>query len=411
MGTVARRVPAAWLAGGLLVAGAVSLGARLAPAVRHYPVSCALAVALFTLYAVPFLIFIDRLDFLEREPPRLLAVGFAWGGVVATAAAIPANAAVEDLLAKLGSPALAGSWGPALVAPTVEEPLKLLGVIVVALVARGQINSLVDGFVYGAVVGLGFQVVENVLYAANEVADLGDGDRVGPVIGTFVARGFLAGLWSHTLFTALAGAGVAYALVRRARSYPARLGMALLGLLGAWVCHAFWNSPLLRDGWGLGVPGLVMALVVKGIPALVVILALVKVAGEGEGEYYARTLSELDDPRVATPAELDVLRSPGARAAARRGAAARGGRRGARAVSRLQRAQAGLAVALSRRDDTHEYWRAEVLRARRELATLDSRAAAPVSARRWAEAAVWFLGSGAAALLALGLAVAVRRLR
>jgi protease PrsW len=409
-GTLAWRVPAVWVTAGLLVAGGASLGTRLAPAVRHYPFACALAVLLFALYAVPFLIFIDRLDFLEREPPPLLAMGFAWGGVVSTAAAIPGNAAAENLLAKLGSPALAGTWGPALAGPTVEEPLKLLGVVMVALVVRGQINSVVDGFVYGAVVGLGFQVVEDVLYAANQVNDAGDGDRAGPVLGIFVARGFLAGLWSHTLFTALAGAGVAYALVRRARSRPFRLGMAALGLLGAWLCHAFWNSPLLRDGWGLGVPGVLLALVVKGIPALVVILALVKVAGDHEGEYYAATLAELADPLVATAAELDALRSPGARAAVRREAAARCGRRGGLAVGRLQRAQAALAVALSRCDGTDGYWRDEVLRARRALAALDAAAGPRVPVRRWVEAVVWFLGTGLAALLALALAIAVRRL-
>src|SRR3712207_8831582 len=48
-----------------------------------------------------------------------------------------------------------------------------------------------------------YQVVENVSYATTAVANAGLGDRIEPVLGTFIARGFLAGPWSHTVFTAL----------------------------------------------------------------------------------------------------------------------------------------------------------------------------------------------------------------
>ena len=49
--------------------------------------------------------------------------------------------------------------------------LKTLGVVIIVLVARRQINSVVDGAVYGAFVGLGFQVVEDFIYAVNAVGD------------------------------------------------------------------------------------------------------------------------------------------------------------------------------------------------------------------------------------------------
>ena len=92
---------------------------------------------------------------------------------------------------------------------------------------------MVDGAVYGAFVGLGFQVVEDFIYAVNAVGIAGQGDRVGPVIVTFFLRGFLAGLWSHTLFSALAGAGIAYFVVRRQnRSLSRRLAVALACVAG-----------------------------------------------------------------------------------------------------------------------------------------------------------------------------------
>src|SRR6266508_3085876 len=312
------RQPAYWLLMGLLLAGAWRLGAMLLPAVTAFPLSTALAIVLFGLYAVPFMLFIRHLDYFEREPPVLLAAVFAWGALVAIAAAVPGNAALNSLVAKLGSPEFAATWGPALVAPVVEEPLKLLGVVVVALLATEQINSVVDGFVYGAVAGLGFQVIENVLYAANAVAAAGLGDRPGPVLTTLFARGFVAGLWSHTLFSALAGAGVGYAVVRHERSRPTRAAFAAVCLLGALVCHGLWNSPLIAEGLRLGAPGVLVELLVRGTPALVVILALVRSAGQREASYYGTVLADLDDEQIATPAEIQALATPGGRAAARR---------------------------------------------------------------------------------------------
>ena len=63
------------------------------------------------------------------------------------------------------SPAAASTWGPAVTGAAVEELVKVAGVVAIALLAPRQINSVVDGFVYGALVGLGFQVVENIVFA------------------------------------------------------------------------------------------------------------------------------------------------------------------------------------------------------------------------------------------------------
>jgi len=400
------RHPAFWLIVGLLLVGAGRVGVMVGRAGALYPVATTVALVLFALYAVPFLVFVDRLDYLEREPPLLLATAFAWGGLVATSAAIPGNIALDDLVAKVWSPGVAARWGPALAGPTVEEPLKLLGVVAVALLARSQINSVVDGFVYGAMAGLGFQVVENVLYAANEVASAGLGDRTGPVIAVFVARGFIAGLWSHTMFTALAGAGVGYAVVRRERSRPSRYGVALLCLAGAWLAHFAWNSPVLSGGFGLGTAGQIAAVLVKGIPALLVVLALVRAAGDREADYYARMLTDAGDPRLATAAEIEALCSPAKRSAARREAYARAGWRGARAVRRLQSAQARLAVELSRGEDA-----GPVARRRHDVLAARSRLVALADASRRAalpDIAIWVAGAVVAALIAFGLSLVLR---
>src|SRR5262249_55336834 len=282
-----------------------------------------------------------------------------------------------------------------------------------------QVNSIVDGFVYGGMVGLGYQVVENVSYAAMAVAANGNGDRIDPVFGVFIARGFLAGPWSHTVFTALAGAGVGYAVVRVDRSWAARVCFALMCLAGAWLCHFAWNSPLLSSGLGLGVLGRIVVLLIKGGPVLAMALLLARAARMREGDYYANVLSTLTDPRVVTPSELRMICSPAGRAALRRAAEARAGAAGERAARRLQGAQGRPGAGLSRgRADAGGRTAAagdrqrEVLRARHELAALGLRLRRPASAWTRAGASlVWLIGSVVAVLAEVRKPVAGRRRR
>ena len=317
-----------WVVIALLAAGALRMAALSAHFAAAYPIAFLTAIALFALLAVPFWLFVAELDFLEREPVALRAVAFGWGGLVATTVSMPGSAA--------------------LAAPTVEEIAKTLGVLAIALVARGEVNSVLDGVVYGALVGLGFQIVEDVVFALGAVVLAGQGDQVQPVVATFLLRGFLSGVWSHTLFGALAGAGIGYLVVRTDRPWRVRLGVALLALLGAWASHVLWNSPLFRDGLGNGGLALLAVLLGKGLPPLLLILLLVRTAHDREAAYYVAHLATLRDPELITKAELGVLGSGSRRAAARRHAGLRAGRKATSAVRRLQRAQAGLAVELSR---------------------------------------------------------------
>ncbi len=343
-----RLAPGLWVVLALLLAGAVRIGAIGVRFGMTYPLATLTATVLFALFAVPFWIIVSELDFLEREPISLRLVAFAWGGLVATAVSIPGSAALENLVAKLGSPHLAAEWGAALAAPTVEEIAKTLGVAAVVLIARGHVDSVLDGVVYGALVGLGFQIVENIVFAIGAVALAGQGDVVRPVVVTFLVRGFLSGMWSHTLFGALAGVGIGYLMVRRDRPRRMRIGVAALCVLGAWAFHLLWNSPLLSDGLGNGAVALLVVLLLKGLPPVLVTLWLVRRVHDREADHYVGRLAALADPELATPGELAVLRSGSQRSAARWHAGLSKGRRARSAVRRLQHAQARLAVELSR---------------------------------------------------------------
>jgi RsiW-degrading membrane proteinase PrsW (M82 family) len=403
------RTPAFWMLLVLFAVGAWRIVAIMRPAAVEHPIAMVAAVVLFSAYAVPFVLVTNSLDYLEREPPPLLLSAVAWGALVAVGTAVPANVAVQQLLAKLASPSLATTWGPAIAGPTVEEPLKMLGVVVIVLVARQHINSLVDGCVYGAFVGLGFQVVEDMMYSANAVDLAGHTDNVAPVVATFLLRGFLGGLWSHTVFSAVAGAGVAFVVLHHERPlWTSRLVVAGLALLAAWGFHFVWNSPWLADGFGYGAVGVVLALVIKGAPALLLCLWLVRNAGRREAAYYTREISELHDLRLGTPRELDALGSARTRAAARHLAHVQHGRDCARAVRRLQRTQALLAVELSRGGDGVDRYRADLLLERDRLVRWGHpEAYAPNTGTPWL---VWAGGSLAAGALAILLAVVIRAL-
>jgi hypothetical protein len=230
---------------------------------------------------------------------------------------------------------------------------------------------------------------------------------------TFFLRGFLGGLWSHTLFTGLAGAGFAYALIRRDRPLFIRAAVfaALLG--AAWGFHFLWNSPVLADGFGYGVPGVIAVMLLKGLPALAVGVTLVVAAERREADYYAAMLAGLADHKVATPEEIAALVSPRKRVAERRVARLRLGWAGARAVRRLQLAQARLAVAVSR-DPSAEVLRRrlDVLARRHQLLAL-SLAAGPLPRRRLtalSTPAMFALQLVLVCLLVVGVGLAIRAL-
>jgi RsiW-degrading membrane proteinase PrsW (M82 family) len=401
------KLPAFWLLVALIAVGAWQIGGLLLREAAGYPMAACLAVVLFTIYAIPFATVVRSLDYFEREPPLLLLAALGWGALVATATAVRGDSALHDLLAKLVSPGFAASWGPAVAGPTIEEPAKTLGVVVIVLIARAQVNSVLDGFVYGAFVGLGFQVIEDIVYALNAVALAGHGDRVGPVIGTFLLRGFLGGLWSHTLFSALAGSGIAYAALHHRAPVWKRAGVAAGALAGAWLFHFGWNSPLLADGFGYGGFGVLAALLIKGVPALLLVTLLIREVRHREAGYYLDKLG--GDARVATARELAALGSGRSRAAARRYARACCGRPGMRAVRRLQRAQAQLALEVSRGGSRVARYRAAALAERGVLEARghpDAYAPEATAGAAWS----WLLGCVCAAAFAVLLALGIRAL-
>jgi RsiW-degrading membrane proteinase PrsW (M82 family) len=340
----AARWPAVWFFIALSIAGIVILGISFGPAIAEAPGAFVLAVVLFAIHGAVFVAIIRAVDWLEPEPRWLFAAAIIWGGFVASANALRANTALESILVKMTSLGFVRDWAAAIEGPTDEEILKTLGIVMIVLLARRQINSILDGVVYGAFVGLGFQEIENITYSLNAIAADGT-DSLGPVLQTFVVRGLLAGLWSHTVYSAIAGAGVAYAVLHRERSWFNRIGVALGALALAWLMHFLWNSPAAASLTDYaGTYGVLLVLLIKGLLILGTFLILLHFFRKDEYEGVAGPLESLRNPWIATHNEILALRGWRSRGRARWNAYVYGGLRAQRRVRQLQRAQADLAV-------------------------------------------------------------------
>ncbi len=315
------------------------------------PGGWALSWLLMLVYAIPMFLLVYFLDLYEREPLSLVFSALLWGAFASTLLSIVASTGWQDVaFSLLGENSL--EWGAAVIAPPIEEILKGAGVLFIALIARDEMDDLLDGFVYGAIVGLGFTIVEDVLYFIGVF-----GGSIGGVLEGFFIRVVASGLYGHMLYSGLFGIGVAFFVTRRGRVSTAKRlviagGLILIGILG----HALWNSPLLYffpDT--LSSPGdylqLVLATTLKGAPLLVFVIVMVKLARKREQRWLHTSLKdEIGGPGIHE-VELATLENPAARRRSRREMKARSGPVAAATLKRLQKAQIDLAMMRTRSDD------------------------------------------------------------
>ncbi len=193
--------------------------------------------------AVPVALYVMLIywaDRYEKEPWWLLAAAFLWGAIPAALLALLFNTVLSlpfYLLLDSG-PAELVSGG--LIAPIIEETAKALVLFLILFLWRHELDSPLDGLIYGAMVGMGFAMVENVLYYVTAFQD--GGQAVWN--GTVVMRGIVFGL-SHALYTSLTGLGIAAA--RLSPSRPVRYLAPLLGLALAITLHALHNVTMFTN--------------------------------------------------------------------------------------------------------------------------------------------------------------------
>ncbi len=184
------------------------------------------------------------LDRYEKEPLLLLEAVFIWGSVPAIILAILFQVVLAVPLSHSPLGPDVTTWA---LAPLVEEPVKALALVALFVFVRREFDGPIDGIVYGALIGAGFAMTENLLFFLYNPDDLS---------GLFWLRSVVFG-FNHALFTSIVGLGLG--LVRYARRrwsgyvvFPASLLLAImvhslhnmivqyrwLGLAVAWAMHS-----------------------------------------------------------------------------------------------------------------------------------------------------------------------------
>jgi RsiW-degrading membrane proteinase PrsW (M82 family) len=349
------RQPAFWLFMVLLAIGALIFIDQQS-AMSQLPQAWGLSWLLVVLYAIPVAFVVYRVDLFEREPRLLLAAAVIFGGVIATSMALYANEAWLSVMGKIAPLDVTADWGPAFIGPGVEETLKLMGVVLIFLIVPHEFDGLMDGFVYGAMVGLGFTVAEDVSYFVNAVALGGAVDQTGPVWDTFLIRVVGGGLYGHVLFTGLTGLGFAYIVTKPRLALARRLVGGGLCILAGYAAHLFWNSPLIQtvlateDDSAPSTFQWVLYGLCKGMPFLLLLALLVFFATRSEEATYRSIVAGEPSDDVVSDAEARSLRSLWARRSARAAAGRAHGPSAGKLTGNLQAAQIEYAMVRSRVD-------------------------------------------------------------
>jgi protease PrsW len=284
----------------LVIAGAVVLSGQISIAAAAYSGALISGTIAFGLLAVAYLRFIHYEDRYTTVPPKLAAAGFVWGAVAAIGAfALLGNDAVMTLYAKTLGASFAFDWGAALTAPVNEELAKGAGILLLLTLAPRLIRSPFDGLVVGALVGLGFQISEDISYAFIGAANaFGD---VGAAWTTIIAR-TLASIPSHWMFSGIFGAGLVWFIGRP--EVPARKGLGAALMLTAMLMHGLWNASSAIGG------GSAFAWIVPTTVACVLIGVFVRVYQTTvpvEREWMRDLMAPEVQLGVVTPTELDAL--------------------------------------------------------------------------------------------------------
>jgi RsiW-degrading membrane proteinase PrsW (M82 family) len=306
---------------------------------------CALACIPTTAFG---LFVVRRMDRNEKEPWRLVLVAAAWGAIVATSLVIWAESLWDTIAVATLVPGPGLDASSAFSAGVLEELAKGTAVLLLFLVMRNEFDDVVDGIVYGAAVGLGFNFMESVAYMTNLYSVFGPEGAGGIAAGfQWYARQVLGLFFGHATYTALIGAGIGLA-----RQLPSRKqkGLAILsGFVIAISAHFSWDAwiaffPIDQSQYGL-VEIHLRTLIMNGpFTAAVVALLLAGLYHEGRALVDQLRKEAAEAWSAVLPEEVDVLANPWRRLRQRLAAMTKGGLRAYFQVGRLQAAQLDLAM-------------------------------------------------------------------
>ena len=268
-----------------------------------YGPAIGLAVTSFAIYAALFWWFTAYIDHYAKLPAKLMVVAFVWGGFAATGAmAANANDAILALYAKTFGQVWALNWGAGLAAPFTEEWAKGSGLLLLIAMAPRQIRTAFDGFIMGAFIGLGFQIMEDISYAMTSAGTQFGANQIGASIGTIVVR-MVSGVAAHILYSAIFCAGLVYLIGRPAE--PRKVGRGLLLIAIPMLLHGTWDSlGAIAGPNGLKLIGLLIGVIVV---ALAIFVQVYKSTVQRERDFVRDVMAPEQARNVITRPELGAI--------------------------------------------------------------------------------------------------------
>jgi len=194
-----------------------------------------------------YVVWIRNTERYNREPWRPIVLCFLWGATIAVIAAFLLETVLDvSLSLSLSDENTLGLALVVAVAPLVEEFTKPLALRMKTV--KKELDEPEDGFIYGAVAGLGFSATENLLYGFNFLSE-----------GLFVfivlmAMRSIGGCLLHASATSLTGYGYGKTIMGHSTWLK-----ILPYFLVAIALHGFYNLLVSMDITGVAT-GLAVAL-------------------------------------------------------------------------------------------------------------------------------------------------------
>ncbi len=291
---------------------------------------------------------VRRMDRNEKEPWRLVLVAAAWGAIVATSLVIWGETIWDQVAQHTLVPGPGLDASTAFSAGLLEELAKGLAVVLLFLVMRNDFDDVVDGIVYGAAVGLGFNFLESIAYMTNMYAIFSPEGYGWAAAGLqWYGRQVLGLFFGHTTYTAFIGAGLGIA--RQLPNKRQKAFAIVSGFLIAIAGHFSWDAwvqffPIDNTLFGLVEMHLRTLIMTGPFTAAVIALLIFGIRHEAMG----LTDQFLKEAATGSGAilldEVPILSSPWRRLKQRLRAFQSGGLRAYLEVARLQSAQLDLAM-------------------------------------------------------------------
>jgi RsiW-degrading membrane proteinase PrsW (M82 family) len=330
-----------------VLAGAAWLAAVVWVATQIGVNGVAAGVPLSVLLAVPMVGVFLWLDRWEREQPSRLASAFVWGASFAALSSIWSQEWLQSFFDAAVGTDFTVWFRPLVITPVTEEVFKGLFLVWLLVYRRRQITGLLDGIVYGALVGAGFAFTEQILYLGRTIvtfvaSDPSDDSAVVTLVLSFVLRMVMVPFF-HSFLVAIFGLGAAAAAGRHSRA--ARFWLASAGLLVAIVLHGVW------DWAGLAGADPFLLFKIYGVvmmPLFSAMVVLAIVLRHREGKAITAALPGLARDGHIAEHEVATLANLGQRRRWRRDVRRRSGRAAARAAGRYQAEASALAIRTTR---------------------------------------------------------------